>query len=150
MKTWAGFAILMILMAGNQLFAAEAPVSALQSMHRLIEKLERGDISSAKELALDHAGFMSISKRKKTRKEYDETLDGFLRGVSRELTSGVALRQARCADVLFLPAGTKTKRDTVMVVVHATFQIDDKPAQGGPMTFLFIQHGGGWKFFLRK
>lgn len=129
---------------------AETAVSVLQSMNKMIDKLEKGDLAGAKQDALTWAEFDSISKRKIEKAHYEENLDWFFKMISSELKAGIKLERVGHIDVLILPPGEKTKREVIMAVVHATFRLPSKEKESDPITFLFIAHSGQWKFFLRK
>jgi hypothetical protein len=129
---------------------AETAVSVLQSMNKMIDKLEKGDVEGAKQDALSWAEFDSISKRKIEKASYQSNLEGFFKMLASELKAGIKLERVGHIDVLILPEGEKTKREVVMAVVHATFRLPGKEKESDPITFLFIAHKGQWKFFLRK
>ena len=141
-------AFVVLLVAGN--VRAESPVSVLQSMNRMMDKLSKGDVEGAKKHSLSYAEFTSISKRKIEKANYQGNLEGFLKMISGELKAGVKLERIGHIDVLIMPAGEKTKSEVVMAVVHATFRLKGKERESDPITFLFIAHQGQWKFFLRK
>lgn len=129
---------------------AETAVSVLQSMNKMIDKLKKGDVEGAKKDALSWAEFDSISKRKIEKANYESNLEGFFKMISSELKAGIKLERVGHIDVLIMPAGEKTKKEVIMVVVHATFRLPNKEKESDPITFLFIAHQGQWKFFLRK
>jgi hypothetical protein len=139
---------LWMLAAGNA--HAENPVSVLQTMNKMMDKLSAGDVEGARRHALSYEEFASISRRKMEKKEYQDNLDGFLKMIAGELRAGVKLERIGHADALILPAGEKTRGEVVMAVVHATFRLKEKQTESDPIVFLFIAHGGQWKFFLRK
>jgi|GEM_PF-2641636 len=129
---------------------AETAVSVLQSMNKMIDKLQKGDLAGAKQDALTWEEFDSISKRKIEKAAYRDNLEGFFKMIASELKAGVKLQRIGHIDVLILPAGEKTKQEVIMAVVHATFRLPQKEKESDPVTFLFIAHSGQWKFFLRK
>jgi hypothetical protein len=137
-----------LLLVGNA--RAETAVSVLQTMNKMIDKLSKGDLEGAKRHALSYAEFESISKRKIEKDVYRQNLEGFFKMISNELRAGVQLERIGHIDVLILPAGEKTQSEVVMAVVHAVFRLRSKEKESDPITFLFIAHGGQWKFFLRK
>jgi len=139
---------IIMLAAGNA--RAESPVSVLQTMNKIMDRLAAGDVQGAKQHALSYEEFVSVSKRKIAKKDFQGNLEGFLKMISGELKAGVKLQRIGHIDVLILPAGEKTKSEVVMAVVHATFRLKGKQKESDPVTFLFIAHGGQWKFFLRK
>jgi hypothetical protein len=137
-----------MLFAGN--VRAESPVSVLQTMNKMMDRLSTGDVVGARRHALSYEEFASISRRKIEKKDYQGNLEGFLKMISRELKAGTKLERIGHIDALILPAGEKTRREIVMAVVHAVFRLKGKQRESDPITFLFISHGGKWKFFLRK
>lgn len=141
-------AVAFLLLSGNVF--AESPVSVLQTMNQMIDKLAAGDVQGAEQHALNYAEFASISKRKIEKSDYQKNLEGFFKMISGELRAGVKLERVGHIDVLILPAGEKTRCEVVMAVVHAVFRLKSKEKESDPVTFLFIAHGGQWKFFLRK
>lgn len=151
--------IIACLLLASKAFALDppvegTPVSARQTMLRLIDALTRKDIPAARKMALTYEEFAALSVKKPDRQDYLERLEGFFQGISRELSATVELKEAGCADMLILPPGVKTRKELVMAVIHATFQVKDRPTKPGeqpsPIPFLFISQGGQWKFFLRK
>jgi hypothetical protein len=141
-------AVAFLMLLGN--VRAGSAVSVLQTMHKMLDQLAKGNLEGAKKYALSHAEFTSISKRKIDKKEYQGHLEGFMRMISRELQAGVKLERIGHTDVVILPKGEKTRREVVMAVIHATFKIKGKLGETEPITFLFVSHGGKWKFFLRN
>lgn len=125
-------------------------MSVLQTMDKMMDRLTAGDVAGARQHALSYEEFASVSRRKIERKDYQGNLEGFLKMISRELKAGAKLGRIGHIDALILPAGEKTRREVVMAVVHATFRLKGKQKESDPITFLFICHGGKWKFFLRK
>jgi hypothetical protein len=140
--------LVIVLIAVNA--RAETAVSVLQSMNKMIDKLEKGDVEGAKHDALTWAEFDAISKRKIEKASYEGNLEGFLKMISSELKAGIKLERIGHIDVLIMPAGEKTKKEVIMAVVHATFRLPSKEKESDPITFLFMAHQGQWKFFLRK
>ena len=140
--------LVIVLVAGN--VRAETAVSVLQSMNKMIDRLEKGDVAGARKHALTWTEFDSISKRKIEKSAYEGNLDGFLKMIAQELRAGVKFQRVGHIDVLILPPGEKTKQEVIMAVVHATFRLPKKEKESDPITFLFIAHSGQWKFFLRK
>jgi hypothetical protein len=119
-------------------------------MYTMMDALKAGNIGAARKMALTFEELEALSARKVVRKEYEERLESFLKGVSRELLGAVEMDKAVCADVLILPKSGKIRREVTMAVIHATFRVKGQPAQGKPMPFLFVNHEGRWKLFLRK
>jgi hypothetical protein len=129
---------------------AKNPVSVLQTMNKMMDMLSKGDLEGARRHALSYSEFESISKRKIEKDVYRQNLEGFFKMISNELRAGVKLERIGHIDVLILPSGEKTRREVIMAVVQAAFRLQGKEKESDPVTFLFIAHGGQWKFFLRK
>lgn len=129
---------------------AERPISARQTMYRLIKLLTSQDLAKAKKLTVSADDYASFSTRPVDRKDYQMRLDGFLAHMARELAGGVEFTGAEAADALILPAGRKTRREMVMTVIRATFSLHGKQLPGQPMSFFFVNLHGSWKMFLRK
>ena len=139
---------IVLALAGNA--RAGSPVSVLQTMNKMMDKLAKGDVEGARQHTFSYAEFASVSKRKIEKAQYQANLEGFLKMISSELKAGVKLERIGHIDVLILPAGEKTRREVIMAVVHATFRLKSKEKESDPITFLFIAHQGRWKFFLRN
>jgi hypothetical protein len=129
---------------------SQAPVSARQTMLELIDALTKHDIAAARRMSLSYEEYAALSVRKPDKEDFQERVEGFFQGISRELSTTVELKEAGCADMLIVPPGKKTRRELVMAIIHATFQVKGKPSKGSPIPFVFISQGGKWKFFLRK
>ncbi len=141
---------LLCLVPTTKILGAEHPVSARQTMYRLVKLLARQDLDQAKNLTVSADDYASFSTRPVDRKDYQARLDGFLALIARELAGGVEFTGAEAADALILPAGRKTKREMVMAVIRAGFSLHGKPLPGQPMSFFFVNLDGSWKMFLRK
>ncbi|HUU00444.1 MAG TPA: hypothetical protein VM425_03285 [Myxococcota bacterium] len=141
---------LLCLVPATKILGAERPISARQTMYRLVKLLARQDLDKAKKLTISADEYASFSTRPVDRKDYQARLDGFLSHIARELAGGVEFTGAQAADALILPAGRKTKRELVMTVIRATFSLHGKQLPGQPMSFFFVNLEGSWKMFLRK
>jgi len=146
-------ATIVIVFLGTRFALAEEarrPLSARQTMQRMVEALERKDMADAREMAVSADEYAAFSKRPVDREKYAKRLDGFFTMLSRELSQGVELAEAEAADALILPAGQKTRHRIIMVVIYARFRNEGKVLGDSPMPFFFIEHEGKWKFFMRK
>lgn len=153
-KAWAvPVAVLVVACAagpvpGEQRDEVAPPVSARQTLDRLLDALQAGQVARARGLCLAAKEFASISRRPVDREAYDRRLDGFLQSVARALQGRMKRDAIVCADALILPADRKITRDVHMAVFHVRFAREGEPG-GGPTPFLFIAHRGAWKLYLR-
>lgn len=124
------------------------PVSARQSLDALLGALRAGEIDRARGMTMSAGDFAGISRRPVEREEYDRRMQGFLRGVARELRAGMKIEQVVLADALILPADRKIEHEVHMAVFHLTYSRKGEPG-GGPMPLLLVSHQGRWKLYLR-
>lgn len=150
MKNVLPVLLVTICLASPPAPAAERPVSARQTMYRLVKLLAGQNLAKARQLVVDSQAYASFSARRIDRKDYQQRLDGFLSHMARELASGVKFEGAETADALILPAGRKTRQELVMTVVRASFSLNGKQLANQPMSFFFLNLDGKWKLFLRN
>jgi len=124
------------------------PVSARQTLGALLDALRAGEVDRARGMAMSAGDFASISRRPVDRDDFDQRIQGFLRGVARELRAGMKIEQVALADALILPADPKIKHEVHMAVFHLTYSRKGEPG-GGPMPFLLVSHQGRWRLYLR-
>jgi hypothetical protein len=128
---------------------AKMPVSARQTAVSLLDALDKQDLELAKSHALSYEEFAGISKRGLDKQAYRQEMSRYIKNMAAQLAAGVMLKEVVCADLLIIPPGKKNKKEVIMAVIHASFQVDNQPVGSGPQAMLFISFQGKWKLFLR-